>query len=321
MKVRIWGCRGSLPVAMTSTAVRGKLKQALTAAQGRTFDDDAALDRFLDQDLPWPVANTFGGNSACIQVETGGDEYILCDLGSGLRPFGVSMMAEHGPGRPQTYHVFLSHLHWDHIMGFPFFPPAFIPGNTIRIYSCHPDPEASFRKQQSSPNFPVDFSQLGADIGFVPMTPGAPITVAGATVTAKRQYHSDDSYGYRFESGGKVFVYSTDSEHTQENHEETQAFVAFFKDADLVAFDAQYSLAEAVSLKKDWGHSSNIIGVELCLEANVKHLLMIHHEPVLSDEALYQILQQTRRYEEIIRPEGRAPLRISSGHDGMEVAL
>jgi phosphoribosyl 1,2-cyclic phosphodiesterase len=306
---------------MTSAAVREKIKRAVQAAQGRTFDSEADLDRFLNEDLAWPIANTYGGNTACIEVNAGGGEYILCDLGSGVREFGVKMMVEHGPAKPQTYHVFLSHLHWDHIMGFPFFPPAFIPGNTINIYSCHPDPEASFRKQQSEPNFPVDFSVLGADIQFVPLTPGEPVSAGGATVTAKLQNHAGDSYGYRFESGGRSFVYATDSEHKQENADETQAVVAFFRDADLVAFDAQYSLAEAVSLKEDWGHSSNVIGVELCLEARVKHLLMIHHEPVLGDEALYRILEETLRYEELMRPEGAAPLRISSAFDGMVLSL
>ena len=78
----------------------------------------------------------YGGDSSCVQIEAG-DEYMVCDMGSGLRRFGQQVMAEHGPKRPKVYHFFMSHAHWDHIMGFPFFSPAYIPGNTIHIYGGH----------------------------------------------------------------------------------------------------------------------------------------------------------------------------------------
>ncbi len=93
----------------------------------------------------------------------------------------------------------------------------------------------------------------------------------------------------------------------------------FFRDADLVIFDAQYSLAEAMSVKEDWGHSSNIVGVELCQMAGARHLCLFHHEPVLDDDALAAILQETRRLEEITR--GDRPLRVSAAYDGMEITL
>ncbi|MBL8644282.1 MAG: MBL fold metallo-hydrolase [Rhodospirillaceae bacterium] len=319
MKVRVWGSRGSLPVALSAAGVRGKIKAALTAARGRTLADDNAVDKFITEDLPWETSNTFGGNSSCVQIDAGGAEYILCDLGSGLREFGVHMLAQHGPAKPQTYNVFLSHLHWDHIMGFPFFTPAYIKGNHIRIHACHPDPEAAFRRQQSAPCFPVGLDMLGAKIEFIVMQPGTPITVAGSTVTAMKQYHEGDSFGYRFERKGKAIVYSTDSEHKQENKSETQSFVDFFRNADLVIFDAMYSLADAISLKQDWGHSSNIVGVELCRMAGVKHLMLFHHEPVYDDAMLRRILQETIRYEELERGGEGPALTISSAYDGLEL--
>jgi hypothetical protein len=113
----------------------------------------------------------------------------------------------------------------------------------------------------------VDFARLGATIEFVTLDPGREYEVGGLRVRAKRQLHSGDSYGYRFEKDGKAVVYSTDSEHKRDHPAETDAFVEFFRDADLVIFDAMYSLADAVSVKEDWGHSSNIVGVELCQRA------------------------------------------------------
>jgi ribonuclease BN (tRNA processing enzyme) len=112
---------------------------------------------------------------------------------------------------------------------------------------------------------------------------------------------------------------STDSEHKLDDLENTRGFADFFRDADLVIFDAQYSLAESVTIKADWGHSSNIVGVELCQMARARRLCLYHHEPVLDDEQIAAVLRETRRLEEITRGDHR--VEISAAYDGMEVAL
>ncbi len=319
MLVRFWGTRGSLPVALTSEAIQQKLIAALVRAAGKPLDTPERARAFIETELEFPTTHTFGGNTPCVEIESGGGEYILCDLGSGVRAFGARVLATHGPGRPNTFHVFLSHVHWDHIMGFPLFAPAYIPGNRIRIYGCHASLEAALRRQHGPPSFPVEFSQLGASVEFIQLDPGRSHEVAGLQVTIKRQRHTGDSYGYRFERNGKILVYSTDSEHKLDEAAETQAFVAFFREADLVIFDAQYSLADAVSLREDWGHSSNIVGVELCQMARAKHLCLFHHEPALDDERLAAVLQETQRLEEITHDEHR--VRVSAAYDGLEITL
>jgi phosphoribosyl 1,2-cyclic phosphodiesterase len=133
------------------------------------------------------------------------------------------------------------------------------------------------------------------------------------------QPHHGDSYGYRFEHDNKAVVYSTDAEHKLESETETAEFVEFFKAADLVIFDAMYTMADMISVKEDWGHSSNIIGVDLCHRAGVKHYCMFHHEPVFGDKALADILTETIRYEEIIR-DGHE-LKVSSAYDGLEIVI
>jgi phosphoribosyl 1,2-cyclic phosphodiesterase len=213
----------------------------------------------------------------------------------------------------------MSHVHWDHIVGFPFFVPIYIPGNTIRIYGCHDVLEKAFRRQHGAPSFPVEFSQIPAHIEFVRLDPGVTYEIAGLQVRAMRQRHSGDSYGYRFEHQGKVAVYSTDSEHKLGDRTLTDEFVAFFREADLVIFDAMYSLADAITVKEDWGHSSNIVGVELCQMARVKHLCMFHHDPFSDDEQLATVLRDTRRFEEITR--GATRLEVSAAYDGMDIVL
>ncbi|HYE90611.1 MAG TPA: MBL fold metallo-hydrolase [Terriglobales bacterium] len=316
MLVRFWGTRGSIPVAITSASVKQKLVTMLLKAVGQRFDSVEQVEAFVEREGPMPY--TFGGNSSCVQLDTGGRDYVLCDVGSGVRPFGNEVLATRGP-TGHTFHVFMSHLHWDHIMGFPFFVPVYIPGNTIRIYGCHEALEEAFRRQHCAPSFPVDYGVLGATIEYVRLEPGRTYEVAGLRVRAMRQHHGGDSYGYRFEHEGKVVVYSTDSEHKLEDQAQTEAFVEFFRDADLVIFDAMYSLADAVTVKEDWGHSSNVVGVELCQRARARRLCMFHHEPVYDDGQLVTVLAETRRFEEITR--GERPLEVSSAYDGMEIVL
>ena len=249
----------------------------------------------------------------------GGPEYVLCDLGSGARELGLAAMARYRPGVAQVFHVFLSHLHWDHIQGFPFFVPAYIPGNRIVIHGCHEGLEAGFRRQHGEPSFPVNFSQLPSTIEFVRLVPGETYEIAGLRVTGKRQFHSGDSYAYRFERDGKAVVYSTDSEHKLDDPASARGFADFFRDADLVIFDAMYSLADAFSIKEDWGHSSNIVGVELCQMAGVRHLCLFHHEPAHDDEKLTAIWRESERLEELTR--GERPLRITAAYDGLELRV
>ena len=248
--IRFWGTRGSLPVALTHADVRQRVMTALRSAAGRTFANDAELAAFTDG-LGTAVAGMYGGNTSCVEIVTGGTEYVVCDLGTGVRPFGLEVLARHGPNAPQTYHVFLSHVHWDHIMGFPFFVPAYIPGNRIRIYGAHAVIEDALRRQNAAPSFPVDFAALRATIEFVRLDPQVRHRIAGLDVSLTLQRHAGDSYGYRFEGGGKAVVYSTDSEHKLADLGETRPFVELFRNADVVVFDAMYSFAEAASVKED----------------------------------------------------------------------
>lgn len=317
MVVHFWGTRGSLPAPLDYRSIRLKLREALSAARGRDLCTPQAIDSFIDQELPFWVRGSFGGNSSCVELITGAPQYFVCDLGSGVREFGNSLLARHGARAPHHFDVFMSHLHWDHIMGFPFFAPAFIPGNVIRIHGCHKSMRDIFIRQQSAPCFPVDFRSLAATIEFVILEPDRTYEIDGCTVRPFLQNHANDSYGYRFVRDGKTIVYSTDCEHKFEILKEDYRFIEYFRDADVLIFDAMYSLGDQISVKEDWGHSSNIVAVELAQMAGVKHLVMFHHEPIYDDRMIDTILHETRRYEEIIRLGPR--LTISSAYDGLEI--
>lgn len=320
MLARFWGTRGSLPVAQKADVIQGKIARALVAAGGRTFADEAEADAFARAHLDFAVYGSYGGASSCVEIEGADDAFIVCDLGSGLREFGIDSFRRIAGGHPPVYHIFLSHLHWDHIMGFPFFGPAFNPAATIVIHSGHADAETALRRQQEEISFPVPFDWLRAKFEFVVHQPGDSFDAAGLTVSMVAQYHSHDSYGYRFEKAGRSVVFSTDSEHKLDNMEAEVAFERFFGGADLVICDTMYSLGDTVSLKQDWGHSSNIVAVDLCHAARAKRLALFHHEPTYSDADIQRMHNETIRYEELVRAD-RSPLEVICAYDGLEVSV
>jgi len=139
-------------------------------------------------------------------------------------------------------------------------------------------------------------------------------------VVAEKQAHSHDSFGYRFTDGdGRTIVFSTDSEHKADNMKDEAAFIAFFRDADLVICDTMYSLADSVSMKEDWGHSSNIVAIDLCHEASARRLALFHHEPTYDDEDIQRMHEESIRYEELTRD--RSALEVLCAYDGLEVRL
>jgi phosphoribosyl 1,2-cyclic phosphodiesterase len=322
VRVRFWGTRGSLPVSLTWQDVRDRLVRALVLAAPHHLDSAEKAHAFVAKHFEFSLSHTFGGHSACVELElaSGGDSstYFACDMGSGARAFGEHVLARQS-GRPATVNVFMSHMHWDHIMGFPFFRPAYRPEYRLRIHGCHEELEHAFRRQQEPPSFPVPFSALSAQIEFVHLAPGETHEIDGMKVTPMLQLHSGDSYGYRFEGDARSVVYTTDSEHKLDEAGESEKYAFFFRDADLVVFDAMYSLADAISVKADWGHSSNVIGVELCQLAGAKRLALFHHEPANDDQAIARILEETRRLEELTR-DGE-PLEIVAAYDGLEIEL
>ena len=330
MIVYFWGTRGSLPAALTAQSHRQKIFRAVEAARGLNLDSDQGIYDFIDTKLPFAVSRTYGSNTSCIEIkdDTDGDEYILCDAGSGIRDFASQWVKAGHATESHTFHILMTHLHWDHVMGFPFFTPAYIPGNRIIFHGYHDTIPGTFKSQMDPPTFPVPFSMLGADIEFDIQPPCTPFNIGGFEITSIEQNHPGISYGFRFAKDGKSFVYSTDSEHKDDAYDKEYPFIKFFQDADLLVFDAQYSLADATFSKADWGHSSNVMGVELASRSMVKHLVMFHNEPTADDNSLDEFLFNTRMYSDIYHSESednlsrpQYPENISIAYDGMEIEI
>jgi phosphoribosyl 1,2-cyclic phosphodiesterase len=320
MQVRFWGTRGSLPTSITSSINEAKIFKAIRMSQSFALATDDDIRAFVREKLPFSVRQSYGGNTSCVEIDAG-KEFLLCDAGTGLRDFGYQVMKARADGAdlPKDFHIFISHLHWDHIQGFPFFTPAFLPGSRIHLYGCHAELEQAFVCQQMEPYFPIPLSAMKADISFRVLKPGEVYDIAGAKVSAARQNHPGDSYGYRFLIGGKTVGYSTDAEHKKEAQDDHYRFLDFFNRADLLIFDAQYDFLDSVDAKENWGHSSNLLGVELALRAGVRRLCLFHHEHTLHDEALDRFLEDTRRYLAIF--EKSSTMEVCLAYDGLVMEI
>ncbi len=310
------GVRGSTPTPLLGAEVEEKLMHALEIATPDDLKDIASRKNFFNN-LPEHLKSCFGGNSSCVQVDVGG-HLIIFDAGTGLRVLGHELMKREFENGKGEGHIFLSHTHWDHIMGIPFFIPFYRKGNKFSVYGVHPDLKERLVGQQSPTFFPVPFSSFDADIQVVEVTGQDYVDIGPARVTWKEMAHPGSSYSYRVDYEGHSVVYSTDAEYKRLEPEDLQPTVDFFKDADLLIFDSQYTFVEGIE-KEDWGHSSTFIGVDLALSANVKRLSFYHHEPTYSDMKLMSVMGQTKKYLKAIAPDNRLELMIS--HEGRTIDL
>lgn len=293
MKVTFWGVRGSIPSPILSSGIREKITEVLNKAVVEKVTNENQIDGFVNS-LPGHLLGTTGGNTSCVEVRTS-DKIIVFDAGTGIRVLGFDLMSGEFAKGNGTIHIFLSHTHWDHIMGFPFFIPAFIKGNEINIYSCHPEMENRFRNQHNPHHFPVHLESLSANLKFHTIKPEENLIIDDCTITPIALNHPGVSFAYRLENDGKKIVYATDSEYKDLSETGLKKYLDFYHDCDMLIFDAMYTLADAIE-KEDWGHSSNLIGAEIAMAARIKKLVLYHHEPTHSDSALQDILKTTVKF-------------------------
>lgn len=280
MKIKVWGCRGTLPT---------------------------------------PGANTikYGGNTTCIEIRNEKNFLTIVDAGSGLRFLGKELMKEEGL---TEMCLVLTHSHWDHLMGFPFFLPAYFSRFKINVcgvasaknYMCQ-----SLARQLEAPYFPVNFEDLKAKFNFGCSRPGCP-QCTKIKMEPIALSHPNGGYGYKFFENGKSFVLLTDNELGYQHPEGRlpYEYVDFARDADLLFHDAQYTEAE-YEKTRTWGHSTFKQALKLALDAKVKRFGIFHHDPDRTDTELDQIVADL---QQSVRERG-ADLEVFAVKEGMEIIL
>ncbi|MBD0268811.1 MBL fold metallo-hydrolase [Pseudanabaena sp. FACHB-2040] len=243
---------------------------------------------------PGPETVSYGGNTSCIEMLIGGHRLIF-DGGTGLRELGLSLLRE----MPLEANLFFTHSHWDHIQGFPFFVPAFVPGNRFYIYGAiAPNGstiEQRLNDQMLHPNFPVPLQIMGADLKFCDIEIGETVRVEDIKVENALLNHPGEAVGYRVSWNGRVAAYVTDTEHFPDRLDENVLWLA--RDADIMIYDATYTDEEyhnEKSSKVGWGHSTWQEAVKVAKAANVKKLIIFHHDPIHSDDFMDRVQLDTQ---------------------------
>ncbi len=244
--------------------------------------------------IPCPGTETvrYGGNTSCVEMQVG-NERLIFDGGTGLRVLGESMLSE----MPVTAHLFFTHSHWDHIQGFPFFAPAFIPNNSFHIYGL-PSPngatiEQRLHDQMLHPNFPVPLQIMQSQLQFYDIDAGEVLKIGDVTVETGSLNHPGEALGYRVSYQDKSAVYITDTEHFPNHLDENVLNLA--RKAEVLIIDATYTDEEyhdSKSSKVGWGHSTWQEAVKVAQGAKVKQLVIFHHDPSHNDTFLDDINEQ-----------------------------
>ena len=239
--------------------------------------------------IPCPGPNTvrYGGNTSCVEVRCG-DHRLVFDAGSGLRVLGLALADEPGPA---DIDLFLSHCHIDHVIGLPFFGPAFVKGNRLRLWAGNLKDaggvQETVRKLMSYPLFPIEIEAAQGKIEFNDFEPGVTLTPRpGVKVMTTPLNHPGGATGYRVEYGGRAMAYITDTELNAD--EMDPALLELARDASIVIIDTTYT-DEELPEHVGWGHSSWQQAVRLANEAGVGKLFLFHHDPEHDDDEMDRI--------------------------------
>jgi phosphoribosyl 1,2-cyclic phosphodiesterase len=246
--------------------------------------------------VPCPGSSTmrYGGNTACVEMRCGSQQLIF-DAGSGLRQLGREMAAS---GEPANAHLFFTHTHMDHVIGLPFFRPAYDPRNRFQFWSGNLSGQGRrledvLEQLMETPFFPVPLDIMQAAIAFHDFTPGELIEPGdGVVVRTAALNHPGGAVAYRVEFDGRSACYVTDTEHVPDTPD--QSVLDLIDGADLVIYDATYT-DEEFERFRSWGHSTWQEGVRLCEQARARRLVAFHHDPDHDDEALDRIAAELTR--------------------------
>jgi diguanylate cyclase (GGDEF)-like protein len=261
MHVRFWGTRGSIPTPGNRTAI-------------------------------------YGGNTSCVEIGTQDGNTLVLDCGTGIRELGLDMLRRPGPHR---IHLLIGHTHWDHIQGFPFFTPAFLPGTELNIYGSaafQRSLEHSLSGQMQYSYFPVKLEDLASRIHYTELEEGF-FRIGDILVETQYLNHTAPTIAYRISSDDATIAYVTDHEPFWNSpgpsfhHPGDQRHIEFLKDADLVIHDAQYT-SDEYRTKVGWGHSPVDYVTDIALAANVSKVALFHHDPTHDDDAIKRIEESQR---------------------------
>lgn len=319
MFIKLWGVRGSITAPLSNTEYRQKISRIIEHVLSSNHGKSASVDDIISS-LPEKLRYVYGGNTTCATLTSDSGKTYILDCGSGLRAVGYDLMKGDCAKGKGEVNVFLTHNHWDHIQGLPFFTPLYIQGNKIHFFSPYPNQHELLRAQMSAPFFPAPFDGTASEKRFTTLEKGKNMPLKlekDLEVDMHPLKHPNGCYAYRFRQKGKSFVFATDCEFTGESLELGGPEMDFFRDADLLVLDSQYTLDESFT-KFDWGHTSFTMAVNCGVRWKVKNLVLTHHEPSYSDEKLNENYMEALEHSKYNDSDG---MNIYMAREGMTFSL
>lgn len=318
MKIKFYGVRGSIPTVLSRDEIHHKLEKILSMATPTDIKTTESIKKYISS-LPVSLTSSYGGNTTCIEVVDSVGGINIIDCGTGLKQLGRDMMrTEFGKGAGVA-NIFMTHTHWDHIQGIPFFVPIYIVGNHFNFYSPFTDLKERIGYQQDFSHFPKELDYMQSSKEFFTLPEDSIVYINNLKITNKSMNHPGRAFGYRFEENGKVFAYTSDCEFNIDEMESIESYRPFFQDADVLVFDAQYTFEESFA-KLDWGHSSASIAIDIAAKFNVKRLILFHHDPDYSDEKLDLVLANARTYLSMNRKRV-GNLQVDLAYEGLDITI
>ncbi|MBW1924541.1 MAG: MBL fold metallo-hydrolase [Deltaproteobacteria bacterium] len=281
MKIKFWGTRGSIAVPGKDTTI-------------------------------------YGGNTTCLEITLASERKVIVDAGTGIRALGDVLTSER---EVVDLHLLITHIHWDHVLGFPFFAPIYNPSTRIIIDgfpTCMKGLRYTFDNKMGDGFFPIQFDDLRARIKYLDRINRGPLDLDGVLVDTIPLQHPQGGFGFRFREGEKTFIFLTDNELRDDawTGRSPQDYAEFCRDADILVHDAQYT-PEEIADRRGWGHSDYLSVVRLALEANVKRLILFHHDPSRKD---VQVMAMKVLCDDFVRKEG-ATLVVEAAMENSEFDL
>ncbi len=284
MRVKYWGVRGSLPSSLEPQAWALHFESLMNQFFDEGFQQKKDVQNFLNQKSLQQIGG-FGSATTCVEVISG-PQSIIIDGGSGLRALSDHINQNKMTESKDEYHILMTHFHFDHILGLPFFNPHFMKSKKIHYYIVQDEGEEIIRQMFRRPIFPVGFEHLEADIYFHKIEPYKKNLINGFEVKAFKMDHPDPCFGFRIEKNKKVYAHAVDNEAIRTTKAQLGLDSGLFEHADLMFFDAQYEEADMIS-KKGWGHGTCDRGFEVALHFGVQQILFAHHDPSFSIQDLW----------------------------------
>jgi phosphoribosyl 1,2-cyclic phosphodiesterase len=288
MEITFYGVRGSCPTPITAKEYKEKVMLILEYASKQTKKKQKQTIDELYNNLPNTLQRNIGGNTTCVDFLSKEGNHFIFDMGTGIRELG-NALAPIAFGGGMHLNVFMTHTHWDHIQGWPFFKPAYSPKVSIDFYSCISNLQERLERQQWDENFPITLPMMPSQKRFHLLEERKQIQIQDFLITPFPLKHPGSCTGYRVSNGNKAVLFCTDVELRSDELESINRWKDTVGTSDVLIIDAQYSSEEA-DKKIGWGHTSVKMAVMAAESLGVKKVILTHFEPDHTDELAMKII-------------------------------